>query len=86
MNLDGIYMEFFGAFIIGYCLWIAQALNDSQKTQEQEIEKRVKDEKRAVCQYSHYRKTLTKLKKLWRTLCHSFRGLRLHTWFGYAKL
>jgi hypothetical protein len=43
MNLDGIYMEFFGAFIIGYCLWIAQALNDSQKTQEQEIEKRVKE-------------------------------------------
>ena len=31
-------MEFFGVFIIGYCLWIAQALNDAQKEQEKEIE------------------------------------------------
>ncbi|WP_176453210.1 hypothetical protein [Pseudanabaena sp. SR411] len=36
-------MEFFGVFILGYCLWIAQALNDSQKKQEQEIEKRIKE-------------------------------------------
>ncbi len=36
-------MEIFGAFIIGYCLWLAQALNDSQKKQEQEVEKRVKE-------------------------------------------
>ncbi len=36
-------MEFFGAFIIGYCLWIGQALNDSQKKQEQEVEKRIKE-------------------------------------------
>jgi hypothetical protein len=36
-------MEFAGALVIGYCLWIAQALNDSQKKQEQEIEKRVKE-------------------------------------------
>jgi len=43
MNLHGIYMEFFGAFIVGYCLWIAQALNDSQKKQEQEVEKRLKE-------------------------------------------
>ena len=36
-------MEFAGALVIGYCLWIAQALNDSQKKQEEEIEKRVKE-------------------------------------------
>ena len=36
-------MEFAGALVIGYCLWIAQALNDSQQKQEQEIEKLVKE-------------------------------------------
>lgn len=36
-------MEFVGAFIVGYCLWIAQALNDSQKKQEQDVEKRIKE-------------------------------------------
>jgi hypothetical protein len=36
-------MEFVGAFIIGYCLWLAQALNDSQKQQEVEIEKRIRE-------------------------------------------
>ncbi|MFZ4727973.1 MAG: hypothetical protein ACOYMQ_04855 [Pseudanabaena sp.] len=36
-------MEFFGIFIIGYCLWIGQALNDAQKKQEQDVEKRIKE-------------------------------------------
>ncbi|MBD2175727.1 hypothetical protein H6F42_02180 [Pseudanabaena sp. FACHB-1998] len=36
-------MEFLGAFIVSYCLWLAQSLNDSQKKQEQEIENRVKE-------------------------------------------
>ena len=36
-------MEFFGAMIIGYCLWISKALNDAQKKQEQEVEKRIKE-------------------------------------------
>ena len=43
MNLHGIYMEFFGVFILGYCLWIGQALNDAQKKQEQDVEKRIKE-------------------------------------------
>lgn len=36
-------MEFVGVVLIGFCLWLAQSLNDSQKKQEQEIEKRVKE-------------------------------------------
>jgi len=36
-------MEFAGIFIISYCLWISQALNDSQKEQEKEVEKRLKE-------------------------------------------
>jgi hypothetical protein len=36
-------MEFVGALIVSYCLWIAQSLNDAQKKQEQDIEKRIKD-------------------------------------------
>jgi len=36
-------MEFAGALILSYCLWLAQSLNDAQKKQEQEIEKRIKE-------------------------------------------
>jgi len=36
-------MEFAGILIISYCLWIAQVLNDSQKEQEKEVEKRLKE-------------------------------------------
>ncbi|WP_190315916.1 hypothetical protein [Pseudanabaena sp. UWO310] len=36
-------MEIFGIVLISYCLWISQALNDSQKKQEQEIEKKIKE-------------------------------------------
>lgn len=36
-------MEFAGILIISYCLWIAQALNNSQKEQEKEVEKRLKE-------------------------------------------
>lgn len=36
-------MEFFGVFILSYCLWIGQALNDAQKKQEQDVEKRIKE-------------------------------------------
>ena len=43
INLPEIYMEFAGIFIISYCLWISQALNDSQKEQEKEVEKRLKE-------------------------------------------
>lgn len=39
-------MEFFGVFIIGYCLWTAQALNESQKKREQENEKQAKEKKK----------------------------------------
>ena len=43
INSPEIYMEFAGILIISYCLWIAQALNDSQKEQEKEVEKRLKE-------------------------------------------
>ena len=42
-NSNEICMEFFGAFIVSYCLWLSQSLNDSQKKQVQEIEKRLKE-------------------------------------------
>jgi hypothetical protein len=36
-------MEFFGVSILACCLWIAQALNDSQKKKEQDLEKQTKE-------------------------------------------
>ncbi|MDX2257207.1 MAG: hypothetical protein NW214_16980 [Pseudanabaenaceae cyanobacterium bins.39] len=36
-------MEILGALMIGYCLWLSQSLQDSQKKLEQEIEKKVKE-------------------------------------------
>jgi len=36
-------MEIVGFILIPFCVWLSQALNDAEKKQEQEIEKRVKE-------------------------------------------
>jgi len=36
-------MEIIGFVLIPFCMWASQALNDSEKKQEAEIEKRVKE-------------------------------------------
>jgi hypothetical protein len=36
-------MEIVGFILIPFCMWASQALNDSEKKKEEEIEKRVKE-------------------------------------------
>ncbi|MEI6328902.1 MAG: hypothetical protein WCP16_06695 [Pseudanabaena sp. ELA645] len=36
-------MEIVGFILIPFCMWASQALNDSEKKKEAEIEKRVKE-------------------------------------------
>ncbi len=36
-------MEIIGFVLIPFCMWASQALNDSEKKKEAEIEKRVKE-------------------------------------------